>query len=124
MHAGLVLHQDAAHHDDAADDEALLDGRRRLRRVGLVFDAPHERHRAGHDRPVLGNLDLDAPPERKDVDDRLGDRKSTRLNSSHQIISYAVFCLKKIMITIGTTSDLTPLFTSYSTATSSPTWIR
>src|SRR5438552_10545294 len=24
-----------------------------------------------------------------------GDRKSTRLNSSHQIISYAVFCLKK-----------------------------
>src|SRR5258708_27849621 len=26
-------------------------------------------------------------------DDR--DRKSTRLNSSHQIISYAVFCLKK-----------------------------
>src|SRR5207244_12927073 len=27
-------------------------------------------------------------------DDEL-DRKSTRLNSSHQIISYAVFCLKK-----------------------------
>src|SRR5438552_10967596 len=26
---------------------------------------------------------------------RPGDRKSTRLNSSHQIISYAVFCLKK-----------------------------
>src|SRR5207244_12643222 len=25
----------------------------------------------------------------------LADRKSTRLNSSHQIISYAVFCLKK-----------------------------
>jgi len=26
---------------------------------------------------------------------RKGDRKSTRLNFSHQIISYAVFCLKK-----------------------------
>src|SRR5258708_21682882 len=26
---------------------------------------------------------------------KLIDRKSTRLNSSHQIISYAVFCLKK-----------------------------
>src|SRR5258708_31920578 len=26
---------------------------------------------------------------------RKADRKSTRLNSSHQIISYAVFCLKK-----------------------------
>src|SRR5258708_23317664 len=25
----------------------------------------------------------------------VADRKSTRLNSSHQIISYAVFCLKK-----------------------------
>src|SRR5258708_29874069 len=30
----------------------------------------------------------------KDVGRAL-DRKSTRLNSSHQIISYAVFCLKK-----------------------------
>src|SRR5258708_26244066 len=27
--------------------------------------------------------------------ENVGDRKSTRLNSSHQIISYAVFCLKK-----------------------------
>src|SRR2546430_7875532 len=27
--------------------------------------------------------------------DRVGDRKSTRLNSSHSQISYAVFCLKK-----------------------------
>src|SRR5256885_12789095 len=26
---------------------------------------------------------------------RAGDRKSTRLNSSHLVISYAVFCLKK-----------------------------
>src|SRR5947208_7745895 len=26
---------------------------------------------------------------------KCADRKSTRLNSSHQIISYAVFCLKK-----------------------------
>src|SRR5947208_9886921 len=29
------------------------------------------------------------------VQQRFLDRKSTRLNSSHQIISYAVFCLKK-----------------------------
>src|SRR2546426_8106296 len=28
-------------------------------------------------------------------DDQLTDRKSTRLNSSHLVISYAVFCLKK-----------------------------
>src|SRR5688500_20175223 len=29
------------------------------------------------------------------VDNRAMDRKSTRLNSSHLVISYAVFCLKK-----------------------------
>src|SRR5690349_23933097 len=29
-----------------------------------------------------------------------GDRKSTRLNSSHVEISYAVFCLKKKMMTV------------------------
>src|SRR5256885_3882232 len=29
-----------------------------------------------------------------------GDRKSTRLNSSHLVISYAVFCLKKKKIKI------------------------
>src|SRR3712207_8649118 len=29
------------------------------------------------------------------VERRAGDRKSTRLNSSHANISYAVFCLKK-----------------------------
>src|SRR5438105_10663117 len=32
------------------------------------------------------------PPARKST---RGDRKSTRLNSSHEWISYAVFCLKK-----------------------------
>src|SRR5258708_15283954 len=31
------------------------------------------------------------------------DRKSTRLNSSHQIISYAVFCLKKNSLVFDTT---------------------
>src|SRR5256885_5315983 len=31
--------------------------------------------------------------------ERPGDRKSTRLNSSHLVISYAVFCLKKKNIT-------------------------
>src|SRR2546430_7992984 len=32
---------------------------------------------------------------RGSLDRRIGDRKSTRLNSSHSQISYAVFCLKK-----------------------------
>src|SRR5438552_13026318 len=34
------------------------------------------------------------------------DRKSTRLNSSHQIISYAVFCLKKKNINLGRAGGL------------------
>src|SRR5207244_12083529 len=41
--------------------------------------------------------DGEKDPWGRDHDDTtvLVDRKSTRLNSSHQIISYAVFCLKK-----------------------------
>src|SRR5260364_454008 len=56
---------------------------------------------------------------------RAADRKSTRLNSSHQIISYAVFCLKKknkraegavnkplqIRKTIGSKTSLLPIRT-------------
>src|SRR5256885_9698966 len=38
------------------------------------------------DDPLLGGVDQEHPA---------GDRKSTRLNSSHLVISYAVFCLKK-----------------------------
>src|SRR5205807_5280772 len=45
-----------------------------------AFDRERERHSVA----VLGNL---RQIER--------DRKSTRLNSSHLVISYAVFCLKK-----------------------------
>src|SRR5438034_8811751 len=37
-----------------------------------------------------------APPPRRSTASRASrDRKSTRLNSSHTVISYAVFCLKK-----------------------------
>src|SRR5438034_7122701 len=35
----------------------------------------------------------DGPPDQRRSPE--GDRKSTRLNSSHTVISYAVFCLKK-----------------------------
>src|SRR3989449_6875962 len=35
------------------------------------------------------------PPESSPANTLLRDRKSTRLNSSHGYISYAVFCLKK-----------------------------
>src|SRR5438552_6876713 len=48
-----------------------------------------------------GGQDRDDPEERRQQEQQqrdavdAEDRKSTRLNSSHQIISYAVFCLKK-----------------------------
>src|SRR2546426_7965228 len=51
--------------------------------------------------------------DRAALADLLGlvDRKSTRLNSSHLVISYAVFCLKKKKITLpvpaGNTDGLT-----------------
>src|SRR5256885_13310997 len=37
-----------------------------------------------------------------------GDRKSTRLNSSHLVISYAVFCLKKKQIVIQIIQHCSP----------------
>src|SRR5438105_9006331 len=45
-------------------------------------------HRAAPAPRLLLKLDRHAWPH-------MGDRKSTRLNSSHEWISYAVFCLKK-----------------------------
>src|SRR2546428_5028180 len=47
------------------------------------------------ERPA--HVDVDAVAQRADVGVRTlsEDRKSTRLNSSHDQISYAVFCLKK-----------------------------
>src|SRR5438132_4026549 len=57
---------------------------------------------------VLGGIEAQAghaePVRRADRDVEVGvsdpDRKSTRLNSSHTVISYAVFCLKKTKKTI------------------------
>src|SRR5438270_9618700 len=53
------------------------------------------------------------------------DRKSTRLNSSHSQISYAVFCLKKkkaqTRTTTATANDLTCLTKSSKRNTSTPT---
>src|SRR5256885_11361263 len=51
-------------------------------------------------RGVRGRVRLRVPRTRGLAEpggtaDRAGDRKSTRLNSSHLVISYAVFCLKK-----------------------------
>src|SRR2546426_9055518 len=54
----------------------------------LSFDFGHDVLAAGRERREL------AADQRKGFGLQL-DRKSTRLNSSHLVISYAVFCLKK-----------------------------
>src|SRR5207249_11915171 len=71
--------------DVAASEFAESGGRYRLRRENLVLSSEEMIHRYEQllDRyPIVS------------IEDGL-DRKSTRLNSSHVSISYAVFCLKK-----------------------------
>src|SRR5256885_5339152 len=46
-------------------------------------------------RPWPGHRDGDRPSPWRNSGGGGRDRKSTRLNSSHLVISYAVFCLKK-----------------------------
>src|SRR5207244_10014451 len=64
--------------DESVDD---AEQKAQLVRVSLAFVAKPQRERTG------GQV--------QHILQRTEDRKSTRLNSSHQIISYAVFCLKK-----------------------------
>src|SRR5690349_23813500 len=67
----------------------------------LVFPPKVQAHERARNRPPL---DPESEPRcrrnrlavrRQDCGGRNRDRKSTRLNSSHVEISYAVFCLKK-----------------------------
>src|SRR5438034_9733362 len=58
-------------------------------RVGDEEGQDHEGGREEHTRQDVLALEEAAEPA------RAADRKSTRLNSSHTVISYAVFCLKK-----------------------------
>src|SRR5689334_24371199 len=70
--------------------------------VGAVVAGEAARHllAVGADHDGLPDLrhafrvDLVADHQRLEAD-TVADRKSTRLNSSHSSISYAVFCLKK-----------------------------
>src|SRR5260221_3424093 len=68
-----------------------------LFRSGLLVSwLPGQDHGGRHGRPDWLELDGD-----RLLVSRLQDRKSTRLNSSHTVISYAVFCLKKKIEVLG-----------------------
>src|SRR3712207_8765440 len=71
--------------------------RPRLRHAALLHDlrpAAAPRHGV-HTDAGRARLREDVPAVRRRVAELHLDRKSTRLNSSHANISYAVFCLKK-----------------------------
>src|SRR3712207_9515314 len=70
-------------------EEAGLELRQRANQV-----APH-RQRVAHPAVVVGDDLLDRAVAVEVLHVHREDRKSTRLNSSHANISYAVFCLKK-----------------------------
>src|SRR3712207_7531654 len=59
------------------------------RRGGAAREEARRRRGGAHDRPGGDGEDARAQARGR------ADRKSTRLNSSHANISYAVFCLKK-----------------------------
>src|SRR2546422_5848421 len=63
-----------------------------VRRFGELFGP---RKHAAHERAIVRVDDAAVDVPQLHAHDACGDRKSTRLNSSHGYISYAVFCLKK-----------------------------
>src|SRR5947208_6531384 len=63
-----------------------------LHRVEREVDGVDREGRHGGVRAPLARRHLE---DGEELQETVADRKSTRLNSSHQIISYAVFCLKK-----------------------------
>src|SRR3712207_8151875 len=76
----------------------LFRSRRARGGSGAVRHHPVLPQRMGGDRVAHGDDGEDRPRDGPDcgrVTPAAGDRKSTRLNSSHANISYAVFCLKK-----------------------------
>src|SRR5438132_3491641 len=89
---GLRAHGRARHRDIAKEDAVQLCGR-----IGSRSGATDHHHAARPDRAQAQLPRRLANRLQHGVDAEAAgrDRKSTRLNSSHTVISYAVFCLKK-----------------------------
>src|SRR3712207_7344361 len=76
-------------------------------------DQRAEENRRERDQPARGERGI-PHRQRRQIQplEHVVDRKSTRLNSSHANISYAVFCLKKKKKQTGTTASATARRTS------------
>src|SRR5690606_40316578 len=61
----------------------------------VLADRPHFEQETPLPTLISGDIALTSTEPKDGVGARAQDRKSTRLNSSHVKISYAVFCLKK-----------------------------
>src|SRR5207249_11451124 len=85
LHDALPISLRRGRQDRARDAQGLRPGR------------PHRQRDVHADRspPVDEDAHLHGQERQAGQGGRVRDRKSTRLNSSHVSISYAVFCLKK-----------------------------
>src|SRR5215510_11427044 len=107
--------------EQVADQQLIIDDKDRFPRIGHSCAASHRQCTNGFSRELYHSVDtFDQHIKRQTLSDkvgdtqsprliflllgrsaaqddhrRMGDRKSTRLNSSHVASSYAVFCLKK-----------------------------
>src|SRR5439155_14435275 len=77
------------------DGEGPEPARARFRLADRWFDLPGGARGCSCSASEESAGNCDREPERVSTAERDRDRKSTRLNSSHVAISYAVFCLKK-----------------------------
>src|SRR5256885_8940735 len=78
----------------SARDAVVQDRRRLAQPAGEADRQPQLSWDCG-ELEAAAELAVRRPPEVERLVAAAEDRKSTRLNSSHLVISYAVFCLKK-----------------------------
>src|SRR5688500_20097227 len=97
------VHYTLSLHDALPISNALnMRSRKAMLRLGLKEEGTFRRHMVNPDGTIRDTVYFSVIAEEwPDMKARLqamlggsGDRKSTRLNSSHLVISYAVFCLK------------------------------
>src|SRR5437879_7875592 len=91
LHTFLAGEQLAIRGKNRGDTHQILRGDARITQRQFERSQPLAvfPHSLGEENPLRNHVfaQFTCPPQ--------GDRKSTRLNSSHRCISYAVFCLKK-----------------------------